>query len=237
MKLLLTLLALVTVQAITAQKTIINDPNAEVRSVGSFSAIRISGGIDLYLSPGDREALAVSASEPEYQTRIITKVENGVLNIYYDNQDKKWSSGNKKMKAYVSFTSLSKLTASGACDVYVEGTIKGDGFTLNLSGASDFKGSVQVNQLAVIQSGASDVTISGVVKNLEVKASGASDMKGFELSTDVCDAKAYGASDIKVTVNKELQVEASGASSVQYKGNGVITSTKTNGASSVNKKG
>ena len=237
MKLVFTLLALFTVQAMIAQKTIINDPDAEVRSVGSFSAIKISGGIDLYLSQGDREALAVSASEEEFKNRIKTSVENGVLNIYYANEGKKYNMGNKKLKVYVSFSNLSKLTASGACDIYVEGTIKGDGLALRLSGASDFKGMVQVKQLDIEQSGASDVTISGKVENLEVKASGASDMKGFELSTDVCNAKAYGASDIKITVNKELQVEASGASSIQYKGSGVITSTKTNGASSVNKKG
>ncbi len=238
MKFLFILLAaLVTVHAVNAQKTIINDPNVEVRPVGSFSAIKVSGGIDLYMSPGDKEALAVSASESQFRDRIKTIVENGVLSIYYDNDGMKLNSGSKRLKAYVSFTTLRRLDASGASDVFVEGVIKGEGFTLHLTGASDFKGAVQVNQLDVDQSGASDVTISGKVGNLEVKASGASDMKGFDLATDVCSAKAYGASDIKVTVNKELQVEASGASSIQYKGSAVITSTKTNGASSVNKKG
>ena len=164
-------------------------------------------------------------------------VENGVLKIYYEEAGKKWSSGNKKLKAYVSFSTLRKLEASGASDVYVDGAIKGDGLSIHLSGASDFKGAVEVNQLDLDQSGASDATISGKVMNLEVKASGASDLKGFDLSTRVCNAKAYGASDVKITVEKELQVEASGASSIQYKGNAVITSTKTNGASSVNKKG
>lgn len=237
MKLLFTLLALVAVQALTAQKTIIYDPNAETRSVSSFSAIRVSGGIDLYLSQSDREAVAVSSAEEASKSRIKTVVDNGVLKIYYEESGKSWSSGNKKLKAYVSFTTLRKLDASGASDVYVDGIIKGDGLSIRLSGASDFKGAVQVNELDLEQSGASDATISGRVTNLEVKASGASDLKGFELSTSVCSAKAYGASDVKITVEKELQVEASGASSIQYKGNAVITSTKTNGASSVNKKG
>ena len=237
MKLLFTLLALVTIQTITAQKTIIHDPNVETRAVGSFSAIRVSGGIDLYLSQSDREALAVSASESAYKSRIKTVVENGVLKIYYEDAGKKWSSGNRKLKAYVSFTSLRKLDASGASDVYVDGAIKGDGLSIRLSGASDFKGAVEVNQLDLDQSGASDATISGKVMNLEVKASGASDLKGFDLSTSVCSARASGASEVKITVEKELQVEASGASSIQYKGNAVITSTKSNGASSINKKG
>ncbi len=49
--------------SVTAQKTI-NDPNAEVRSVKGFHAIKVSGGIDLYLSQGE-EALAVSAKDAE----------------------------------------------------------------------------------------------------------------------------------------------------------------------------
>ncbi|MBE7173086.1 MAG: DUF2807 domain-containing protein [Williamsia sp.] len=237
MKLFFTLLGLFAVLAIQAQKTIINDPNAEARPVSPFSAIRISGGIDLYISQADREALAVSAAETEYRSRIKTVVENGVLKISYEDAGKPWKSGNKKLKAYVAFATLKKLDASGASDVFVDGTIKGDELSINLSGASDFKGAVQVNKLDLDQRGASDATISGRVANLEVNASGASDLKGFDLSTDVCNAKAHGASDVKITVEKQLQVEASGASSIQYKGNAVITSTKTNGASSVNKKG
>ena len=237
MKLFLTLLAIAAVQTIVAQKTIIHDPNVETRSISNFSAIRVSGGIDLYLSPGDQPALAVSAADPQYRSRIKTVVDNGVLKIYYEDAGKKWTSGNRKLRAYVSFTALKKLDASGASDVYVDGIIKGDELSISLAGASDFKGAVEVNKLDLDQRGASDATISGKVMNLEVKASGASDLKGFDLSTSVCSAKATGASDVKITVEKELQVEASGASSVQYKGNAVITSTKTNGASSVNKKG
>ena len=238
MKLFFVLLALMSAGVISAQKTIIHDANVEVRSLsGSFSAIKVSGGVDVYLSPGDKEALAVSASDAQFRDKIRTEVQNGVLNISYDYEAHKLNSGSKRLKVYVSFVTLSRLDASGASDIRVEGAIKGDGLTLTLSGASDFKGVVEVKQLDVDQRGASDVTISGKVGNLEIKASGASDLKGFDLTTDVCSAKAYGASDIKITVNKELQVEASGASSVQYKGSAVITSTKTNGASSVNKKG
>ena len=59
-----------------AQKTI-NDPNAEVRVVqGSFRAIQVDGGIDLYLSQGD-EAVAVSARDAETRGRIRRKSPTG----------------------------------------------------------------------------------------------------------------------------------------------------------------
>src|SRR5213075_1215330 len=78
-------LSLVTGLAIAglAQKTI-HDANAEKRTVSSFHAIQVSGGVDLYLSQGS-EAVAVSASETKYRDRIHTEVKNGVLKIWYEN--------------------------------------------------------------------------------------------------------------------------------------------------------
>jgi hypothetical protein len=69
-----------------------------------------------------------------------------------------------------------------------------------------------------------------------VSSSGASDLKGFELVTDTCNAHASGASDIRITVNKELNVHASGASGIYYKGPAVIREMHSSGASSVSKK-
>ena len=106
-----------------------------------------------------------------------------------------------------------------------------------LSGASDFKGVVDVSALEVDLSGASDVKISGTATNLNIESSGASDVDGYGLVTDICSAKASGASDIHVTVNKELNAHASGASNIYYHGTGVIKEVQSTGASSVAKKG
>ena len=220
-----------------AQRKVV-DANAEMRTVSSFTAINVSNAIDLELTQSDEEALAVSAAKAEYRDRIKTKVENGVLKIWYDDEDRFWkNSGNKKLKAYVSFRTLNKLTASGASDVNVTGTIKSGNFQMNLSGASDFKGALEVRSLDLDLSGASDAQIVGSASELKIQASGASDFKGFDFTIDNCNAEATGASDIKITVNKELNARASGASSIQYRGNGVIRDLKSGGASSVSRRG
>lgn len=221
---------------LNAQKTVINDPNADVRAVGDFSAIDISGGINLYLSQGDEDGVAVSASEINHREHIKTSVENGVLKIWFQSDGWKYRSGNKKMMAYVSFKSIRALTASGASDIYVNEMIKADVLTLKLSGASDFKGTIETSKLNVDQSGASDATVTGKASVLDIKASGASNFKGYNLETENCTAKASGASDIKITVTKELYANASGASSIFYKGNGVSKEVRSNGASNITKK-
>jgi Putative auto-transporter adhesin, head GIN domain len=164
----------------------------------------------------------------------VTEVVDGILRIRLEG--KSWSVGNNKLKAYVSFTTLDLIKASGASDVYVDGVITGNQLSLGLSGASDFKGAVRVGSLMLEQSGASDARITGVVSGkTTIRSSGASDVKGYDLVTDDCDVHASGASDIRITVNKELSADVSGASSVYYRGAGVIKDSHSSGASNVKK--
>lgn len=220
-----------------AQKTVVNDNNAEARQLtGSFSAIKVSGGIDIYISQSDAEAIAVSATEQKYRDDIKTIIENGTLRIYFESK-LSWNKDRKKLKVYISFKNLERLEASGACDVQVAGAITVPSLSINMSGASDFKGAVNVTTLAMELSGASDTRISGAAVNATIQSSGASDVKGYDLVTENCTAKATGASDINITVNKELNVHASGASDVYYKGTCVIRDLHSSGASTVAKRG
>lgn len=234
-KILVFLLGTVLVINGYAQQTIVHDANAELRPVKGYHGVEVSNAIDLYLTQGDQETVAVSARDTKWRDRIHTEVVNGILKIKLDT--KGWSVGNNKLKAYVSFTTLDLISASGASNVYVDGVIAGDKLSISLSGASDFKGAVKVNELKLEQSGASDTHITGIVSGLaSIRSSGASDVKGYDLVTQDCDAHASGASDIQITVTKELTADASGASSIYYKGEAVVRETHSSGASSVSRK-
>ena len=226
------MLALTTLSMGVFGQATIKDENAEPRQAKNFTVIRIGSAFDVYLTQGNEESVAVSASDKKYMADIKVEVKNGVLDISYKPQGK-WGSGNRKLKAYISFKSLDKLDVSGACDVDVVGVWKADGAKIELSGASDFTGKVEFQKLNVNISGASDLKITGNVGELEVDASGASKFKGYDLASDYCKAEASGASDIRITVNKELSVKASGASDIHYKGQGLIRDVKTSGASSI----
>ncbi|HTQ26856.1 MAG TPA: head GIN domain-containing protein [Puia sp.] len=215
---------------------VINDAMAQTRDVKGFHAIKVSGGIDLYLSQG-AEAVAVSASSTDYRDRIKTVVENGVLEIYLDHNWSHWGWGNAKLKAYVSFSTLQALEASGGSDIYTNGTVKVSNLDVHLSGGSDFKGTVDIGELSIKQSGGSDVNISGTVKSLDVHASGGSDLNGYDLVTENCRITASGGSDAHITVTRELSADASGGSDIYYKGSAVIRQLNSSGSSSVTHKG
>ena len=232
------LMAMLVSAVLFAQKTI-NDPNAEPRNLSGFHAIKISNAFNVYISQGNEDAVAISASKAEYKAKIITKVENGVLIIRFDEDKnfwKGWNGDKQKLTAYISIKKIDRLDVSGACDVFFEDGISSEDLNVKLSGASDLKGKIDAKKLSFDISGASDATISGNAADLSVEASGASDFKGYELVTNYCTAEASGASSVNITVNKELNAKASGASSVRFKGEGLIRDIKTSGSSNVTRK-
>ena len=220
----------------SAQKKWVEDGNVELRAInGPFNAIRVSGGIQLFLSQSDEEKVAVSASDSRLVQGIKAIVEGKTLRIFYDGEKNVYRKG-RNITVYVSFRNLEMIEGSGATDLRAEDVIRVQDLSIRLSGASDFNGSVEVKNLSLDMSGASDIRIAGQSSSLLITGSGASDIKGYGLVTDYCEARASGASDIQVTVNKEIKANASGASSIHYKGGAVMTDIHTSGASSVARK-
>lgn len=219
------------------EKKLVFDANAQERKVGAFSGIEVSGAINLYISQGKESAVAVSTSEPELLERIKTVVRNNTLYISLDTKGMNWKQwGNNQIKAYVTFDELNKLEASGACNIKTANTIKLDKLDIELSGASDFTGEVDMGMLRIDLSGASQVNLKGQADKAVYIASGASVIRAFDLSANNCKVDASGASSVRVHANKEISVEASGASSIQYKGDASIRDFNSSGASSVKRK-
>jgi hypothetical protein len=231
-------LGLLVTSFLFAQKQI-NDRNAQVRNVKGFHAIRVSTGIQLYLTQGSAEAVAVSASEEEYRDRIKTEVDNGVLKIYYDyNLLKELGDRSRKhLKAYVSFINLDGIDGSSGSSVQVEGVIKVSKLDMDFSSGAEFTGNIDVSKMKAEQSSGAVVKIAGKADNIEIDGSSGSVFHGYDLVVDQCDAESSSGSSIQVTVNKELSAQASSGGSIGYKGTGVIRNIHTGSGGSVSKKG
>lgn len=223
-------------QNIWAQK-IVYDAHAELRKVESFRSIKVSDGLDAHLTYGD-EAVAVSAGNKEGNSFIRTEVINGVLHIGMQRNDHKkfWKFNHNAAKVYVAYTTLERVEASGGSDIITADPIKGYALNIHVNGGSDFKGAVHVEKLKIDGSGGSDISLMGVAKHAEISVSGGSDFLGYELTAETGKIQASGASDVQITATKELEIHASGASDVFYKGDATIKEVQSSGASSVSKK-
>lgn len=219
-----------------AQKTI-NDPNAEKRTVGSFHGIDVSTGIDLIITEGATEEVAVSASKTEYRNKIVTKVENGILKIHYDSQlgaiNK--TKENKDLKAYVSYKTLDKLWVTTGASVDVNGVLKSSSLTLGSNTGGTVKGEIDITTLKVDQNTGSRITLTGKADNLEVEGDTGSKFFGEGLKTNNCTASVSTGAQVFITVEKELNARANTGGYIKYKGEGGIRNVKINTGGSVSK--
>ncbi len=207
-----------------AQDVLVNDANAEKRTLsGSFTAIKVSDGIDVMLTQGNEESIAVSASDQKFMGRFKTEVVDGTLKIYYDNKSMIWNNNEKrKLKAYVSFKTLQRLDGSSGASVNVKSILKSGDLKMTFSSGASFSGQVDIDRMDVSQSSGAEINISGKANKLTVDLSSGAIFKGFELTVDYCDAKASSGAGVRISVNKELNAKASSGGGVRYKGEAVI---------------
>jgi hypothetical protein len=237
-KIIFAIAAVMITCAVFAQGKTYNDPNAEVRTVKSFHAIKVSTGIHLYLTQGNEEAVAVSASDKEYRNRIKTEVtDNGTLKIYFDNKWNDWSNTDgKNLKAYVSCKVLDALRGNSGAHVDVDGTVKSNKLHLDFSSGASFKGNISVTDLTAETSSGAHSTISGTAANIKTEASSGSHLDADDLQSEIAEADASSGGHIELNVNKQLSASASSGGHIHYKGNAVISDINTSSGGAVSKK-
>jgi hypothetical protein len=236
-KLFVSFLTFITVAAFAQQKTVISDANAQKRTITeSFTGISVSDGVYLYLTQGNEESVAVSASEEKYMERFKTVVEGGVLKIYFDNKGLNWAINDKrKLKAYVSVKTLEKLHASGGAEVDMQGDLNVAKLDIKFTSGSSFRGNIKAEELTVEQNSGSSIDISGKAAKIAVNVSSGAVFKSYDLAVDYCDAKATSGGGIRITINKELTAKANSGGGVKYKGDAVIKEVDVNSGGSVKK--
>lgn len=235
-KLLFVLACFLSFSALAQDNKVFNDANATARVIkGSFTGIRVSSGIDLYLTQSDKESVAVSAPDAEKLARLKTELVNGVLKIYYDHKGVTRTSGHGKLKAYVSFKTLSMLHIAAGSEVLVQGSIRSDKLELNVSSGSSFSSDVVVGDLTASVSSGAQTKVSGKAGTLKLNASSGADFKGYDFATEFCDVTATSGASVRLTINKELNAKAGSGADIRYKGAGLIRDLKVNGGGSVKK--
>ena len=142
-------------------------------------------------------------------------------------------SGIPVLNVYIKTKSLEKVKAEGAALVVFQNSLNGNILELELTGASNFIGSISVDELYSDIYGASNMDVTGSSNSIEINAEGACSMTGFEFETNQLKANINGASNVSLTVNQSLNVTASGGSKVYYKGDGVIVNQKVKDSSGI----
>ena len=234
MKLLVTAVALLFAGFATAQTKTYNDPNAKTRAVsGSFTKISVSSGVELYLTQGNENAVAVSVSDSKFEERFKTEVENGTLKIYYDSKNWTNEDRKRKLKAYVSYKTLEGLTCAAGSNTKLTNALNAGNLDLNFSSGSVFTGEINASDVTSTASSGAMVKISGKAEKLKVNASSGANFKGTDLKTTYCTASANSGGSVSIEVQKELNASANSGGDIRYTGAAVLNKGSINSGGSV----
>lgn len=211
-----------------------NNVTIETRQLSGYNRIDVSDAMEVELTMGSQELVQVEANENLHEY-ILIDVVNGTLKIRMKNNISVKSGAT--IKIYVNALAMESFLIEGASRVELTNDLITSNFDLDISGASSFQGGITATESDVRISGASKVEVWGATTNADVDISGASNLADFAFTiTDYLKIDLSGASKAELTVDGTMDIKASGASTFNYKGNGLINELDISGASSVNKK-
>lgn len=195
-----------------------------------FTEIRVSRGLDVYLTQSNDVSIEVQA-DANLHDIIMTEVENNVLRIYAD-ENIAYSSSRKVL---VSFKDISKITATSGSDVYSTNTISATSLELSTTSGSDMELDIDTDVVDCSSTSGSDLRLSGRTNKLYASATSGSDIKAGNLKARICEAKATSGADITVYSSDELYARATSGGDIKYLGNPEKVSKKDGVSGSIRK--
>jgi hypothetical protein len=134
----------------------------------------------------------------------------------------------------ITMPTLRGVAFSGASRSTVTGFSNLSDLDIDLSGASTGKFTVQATRMNLNLSGASNLQLNGTGNSLSAVVTGASLLQAFTYPVSEADLEASGASKVNVSVAAKLTANASGASSIRYRGTPVVQQ-HVSGASTIDR--
>lgn len=186
----------------------------EVRKVSSFTGIKASAGINVYLFQGDEEKVVVETDE-NIQDCLITEVDGSVLKCYMDCSVR----NSTKLNVYVNFKTLNSIKASSGSDVYGETPIVANHLEIDASSAAEIKVEVNAETIDCSASSGADAVIKGKAEYFDGDASSGADIKASDLVVKSCKASASSGADVQISVTDKIDAHASSGGDVVYYGN------------------
>lgn len=194
----------------------------DMRNPGAFSAIRISGPIDVELKASEREHVTV-----RFDDNLVSLVETHVttdatpaLEIRLQPGASFRSAGSPKV--IVEFKSISSLAQSGSGDVHAD-AVRGPLMAVSVSGSSDIKiDRLDVDVLGVSIAGSGDFTAAGRAAEQGYSIAGSGDIKTENLVGQTVKVRIAGNGDARVHAEQMLTVSIAGSGDVVYRGTPVI---------------
>ena len=186
----------------------------EVRNVKDFDQIKVSRGMNVYITQGSAVKVVVVADNNLHDL-IETKVEGGVLNVYCNGNIRKA----EEKKVMVTVVKLTGVKATMGSNVYTLNQVMTEDMELSANSGANLTMDVNAQSLNVECSTGSNVILTGLAKNAELEGSTGANLKGQELKVEHCKMRASAGANVFASVANRLEAKASSGGNIVYYGN------------------
>ncbi len=186
---------------------------SETRNVSSFESIKVSEGIEAFVSNGPL-SVRVEADDNliEY---LRTKVSNGVLKVDLDIT----SVDDAHLKVNITAPNIRKIAASSGAEVEMLNVLKHkDRIELDASSAADIQGVVDAPEVALEASSGAELDIEGRTRMVKVRSSSGSNIDASGLLSETAEVRSSSGATAKVYASVQLKAQASSGSTINHRG-------------------
>lgn len=195
----------------------------ETRDVLDFSNITVSGSAQLFIIPGNQNALKIEAPD-NIMPLILSEVNGDTLNLNLKDNS---VNSNKAINYYVTVKTIKDIKALGSTDVFIQNNITAEEINLYLSGSGKADIKISAKQFKIAISGSGTVQASGIADEQFITISGSGDFKGDTLAGKTGKIMLSGSGNVEINTAQTLDVNISGYGIVKYRGHPELTQTIT----------
>lgn len=202
-------------------------PDEQTYALTGFDRLDMGSAFSITVQPGPAFAI-VAEGDRRNLDDLDVYTRNGTLFAEYRNNRSR-----KHQTAFlITMPALRGVTFSGASQSTITGFTNISDLAIDLSGASKSQFSGEASRINVQLSGASVLRVNGDGTQLSADLSGASLLQAFSFPVAEADVTVSGASKASISVSRSLVANASGASTIRYRGEPAVRQ-RVSGASTV----
>ena len=201
----------------------------EVRDIDGFTGVKVSSGIDVYLSQGNNFEVKVEADENLHEV-ILTELEGNMLLVKTERMNIRNA---KSKKVHVTLPELTALKISSAGDLVGQTRFSCEDLRISVSSAGDLSIEVEAGRIDLDISSSGDVSLSGSAEEFNVSLSSAGDLNAFDLLAAKVDVNVSSAGDARVHATEEISMSASSAGNIYYRGDAKVMHSQSSSAGNI----
>lgn len=183
------------------------------RQQSDFDEVKVSRGMNVYISIGDDYKVVVKADE-NLLDYIETELDGDALVIRSTANIR-----NAKSKAvYVTLPDLEMLKSTSGSNVYSENTLEVADIEIAASAGSNIKLTLEADDINASSSAGSNIFLEGKANSLNAKANSGSNIKAGDLKCKKVELKVNSGANIWAFTSQSLAAKASSGGNIFYAG-------------------